>query len=658
MTQPIDRVLDKLNYVGARTNGKYKCHCPAHDDQTESLSVSVGKGDKVLLHCHAGCDTDKVLAALGLTWPDLSPNGSVPSSNGTSKPTIVATYDYTDEQGGLLYQAVRYQPKNFRQRQPDGKGGWIWSVTKPPVRKVLYRLPELVAADPAEWVYLVEGEKDADNVAGLGLVATTNVGGAKKWAREYIPPLSRRKVCILPDNDQAGQDHAKKVAGELQGNAAEVVILNLPGLGGKEDVSDWIARGGTAGELQQLTAQAAAATPTWTPVATSTSADCLRELARLGYSFRWNELDDTVEVNGKPIDKGIAAQIRTQMRDLGFKGKEAIEDAYTMAAYQNRYHPVRDYLNGLTWDGQDHFGELCQYFKDKHDPIVYHNAAGDIIGSASVFRVWLWRWMLGAVHKTLGSKDRSRVQNPLLGLDGAQDIGKSHFTGWLCSSLPGLYLESPIHPDNKEHDRYQSTKFIWEVAELGATTRKADREALKGFITRDEVTFRVPWNPHPVKKPTLANYIGTINNEAGFLTDPTGNRRFLVCTLESIDWRYEKAINVDQVWAQVVAAYHAGESWQLTPDEKRVRDALNRGYEQEDPYEGMVLKYFEVDPSREDWFIHTADIISHLRAMGAKDGDKAMSMAVGTTMRRLKLTKAQKTVNGQRGWGYHGIKIK
>lgn len=97
---------------------------------------------------------------------------------GKASRRIVAIYDYRDEQGEVLFQVVRFDPKDFRQRRPDGNGGWIWSVKG--VRQVPYRLPELVSAKSGTDVFITEGEKDADRTAGLGLLATCNAGGAAK----------------------------------------------------------------------------------------------------------------------------------------------------------------------------------------------------------------------------------------------------------------------------------------------------------------------------------------------------------------------------------------------------------------------------------------------------------------------------------------------
>ena len=172
----------------------------------------------------------------------------------TARSRIVATYDYRDRGGELLFQVVRYTPKGFRQRRPDRTGGWTWSTKG--VERVLYRLPELLAADRDETVFICEGEKDADNLAALGLVATTAPGGAGKWRQlSDLSALAGRRVVALPDNDsrQQGLRHCKDVAASLAAIASSVKVLSLPGLAPTgEDVSDWIGYGGTAARLIEL----------------------------------------------------------------------------------------------------------------------------------------------------------------------------------------------------------------------------------------------------------------------------------------------------------------------------------------------------------------------------------------------------------------------
>ncbi len=168
---PLEQLLVKLPDATASGKG-WLARCPAHEDRRASLSVGEGDDGRALLNCHAGCSVDAVCSALGLHVKDLMPESTSQKpqkSHANGKPRIVATYDYRDEAGNLLSQVVRREPKDFRQRRPKPGGGWNWSVKGVPV--VPYRLPELLAK-PNRVVVVVEGEKDVDYLAGIGVLAT------------------------------------------------------------------------------------------------------------------------------------------------------------------------------------------------------------------------------------------------------------------------------------------------------------------------------------------------------------------------------------------------------------------------------------------------------------------------------------------------------
>ena len=248
----LNEFVEKLQGV-RRSGGSCTAKCPAHEDTQNSLGVSERDG-KILIKCYAGCDTKDVLASLGLTFRDLfiNPSNGSNRDNRTLK-RIAALYDYRDDDGTLLYQVVRYDPKEFRQRRPDpnDRENWLWNLTG--VNRVLYRLPELIEAIQTKTnaaIFVVEGEKDADNLAKLGLTATTNAGGAAKWNRNFNDILSKAfAVFVLPDNDIPGRKHARVIVEHL----SNACIVELPGLTKPgADVSDWITAGGTREQLQEI----------------------------------------------------------------------------------------------------------------------------------------------------------------------------------------------------------------------------------------------------------------------------------------------------------------------------------------------------------------------------------------------------------------------
>jgi hypothetical protein len=230
-----------------RSGAGWIAKCPAHDDRTASLSIGEGENDCLLLKCHAGCTFDQIIKAAG-----VEPT----RSNGVSrnKTEIVAAYDYRDPRGELVFQIVRKRPKSFVQRRPDGNGGWIWGRGN--TLDLPYRLPELLDASE---IFIVEGEKDCDALAAIGLVATTNPAGATKWPESFGRYFYGRHAILIPDNDELGRAHVRDVARKLTDHAASIRVLELPDLPPKGDFSDWLAAGGTRDQLDELAAMA----PEW-----------------------------------------------------------------------------------------------------------------------------------------------------------------------------------------------------------------------------------------------------------------------------------------------------------------------------------------------------------------------------------------------------------
>lgn len=246
--------LSKLS--GVKSNGDgYTAHCPAHEDKRNSLSVAENDG-RLLIKCFAGCETKDVVSAMDLKLADLF-TAQRPARNGRDIERykglpIVAYYDYTDENGTLLYQVMRTDPKGdfpCRHPDPDKSGSWIWKMKG--VTRVLYKLPAVLAAIRTyKKVFLVEGEKDADSLARIGLTGTSITGGSSApWNKSYSEVLNKTTVVILPDNDDPGRKFATRVHTQLR----DSTTLYLPGLPPSGDVSDWIAAGGTR---QNLIAQA------------------------------------------------------------------------------------------------------------------------------------------------------------------------------------------------------------------------------------------------------------------------------------------------------------------------------------------------------------------------------------------------------------------
>jgi len=174
---------------------------------------------------------------------------------GDKKRPIEEIYDYEDQSGKLLFQVVRFEviegdkTLKFKQRRPDGNGGFIWNIKD--VKRVIYNLPEILNK-PGKPLFIVEGEKDCNNLGKIGILATTNSGGAGKWRPEYNHSFRGRDVLLLPDNDEVGFKHAQDIGRSLKGIAKSIRWLVLPGLKEGEDISDWLERGGDLDNLFEL----------------------------------------------------------------------------------------------------------------------------------------------------------------------------------------------------------------------------------------------------------------------------------------------------------------------------------------------------------------------------------------------------------------------
>lgn len=523
--------------------------------------------------------------------------------------------------------------------------------------------------DPAIPLYITEGIKKGDSLAAHGLCAISLPGGVYGWmglnahgASTVTPDLKYiawktkdgqgRRVHIVFDSDVAQKvpvkTATKRLAQTLRNLGAAVTVVVLPGGpdGHKVGVDDFFAQGGTVAQLEQLanTSDLVSVTLRGDAQPTMKTADYYAAFAKLDHDFRLNIMSDHIEVNGQPITDALAARIRCELRDAGIQTVHIAEDAWTARALDQQYHPVKDYLEGLTWDGGNHIERLCNWFTDAHpDP----DRPDD---PCPVFRAYLRRWLIGAVGKVL-----QNTQNAMLVLDGPQNIGKSYFVRWLGSGLPGYFVESAIHPDDKDHKLMLASKFIWECQELASTTRRQDVDSLKSFLTTVEVTERAPYGHYDQILPAMASFIGTVNNLSGFLTDRTGTRRFNACTLRKIDWLYSTWVDVDQVWAEAAHACQAGETGYLTEAEAGLRDRLNRDYEVDSGLVDWILKFYTVSRAADD-FVPTRAIAAKLQDGGFRGkSTDSLQREIGIELTRLGLTRGQRTIDGQRPQGYYGL---
>ena len=291
-----------------KVQGQVRGPCPVHGGKDLNFSLEPETGRS---YCHSQCGRgfDVFSLEMELSACDfVAAKASVYEIVGRPKDDwqdreIVATYDYRDADGNLIYQVVRKTPgadgrKRFLQRRPEPGGKWKWGLGK--VKPLPFRLPEMLAANV---VGICEGEKDCLNLIRAGWVATCNNGGAGNFHPELVSYFAAKHVAIFADNDEAGRKHAEAVAGLLASVAASVKVVEMPDLPLKGDVSDFLASGKTGSDLRQLWRDAEEWTPDWEFVSEiphendkymRTFAQCVREAG--GFDGFWK----SVEVEGIP----------------------------------------------------------------------------------------------------------------------------------------------------------------------------------------------------------------------------------------------------------------------------------------------------------------------------------------------------------------------
>lgn len=373
----------------------------------------------------------------------------------------------------------------------------------------------------------------------------------------------------------------------------------------------------------------------------TTTMDFRQVFADLNLNIVLNEVTREVEINGEALENFRISQYLCNLHDRGVNNESLVMNQIRFAALENKYHPIKQYLNSLAYDGHDYIGELCSYFQ-----------------ADQYFEVWLRRWLIMAIARVVAC-----AQCPVLVLDGPQNCGKSKFVQWLCSSpkVKAYYTEGQIAPDSKDSRIRATQKWIWEVPEFGATARRADVESLKGFITLSEVTERAPYQKQDEKRPMLACFIGTINNgAAGFLTDKSGNRRFLITHIEHIDWKeYTANLSPDNIWAQAYADYLTGEPFELTENEIKLSSQNNETYQEPDALLTILESLYRIDLSSNS-FVPASELIKELQDAGYKAGTTdALSKKLSSSLVGLGIPKIKRRANNLLGsnpvWGYAGL---
>jgi virulence-associated protein E len=482
--------------------------------------------------------------------------------------------------------------ERFRQRRPDGRGDWIWSIKG--IRRVLYRLPELITAvKTSQRVLICEGEKDANTAVKLGYAATTNPGGAGKWRAAYNKLFHSADVVVVSDNDGngKGQGHAGEVAMSLSAVAAQVrkIIFDV------KDLTAWVETGGTREKLNEIIAKApplVGKTPTTkedymkgkTALASNVGNVllALKQEPEIMNAFGYDEMLRTEVLlrplfgtdqifSPRPVTDADVTAAQSFLQWFGFRrlGKGAMHEAVDKHAREHSFHPVRDYLNALKWDGKRRLGTwLAEYLGAEQNDYTKEIGTMFLIG------------MVARIFKPGCKLDYMVI------FEGGQGTLKST----ACSILAGQYFSDQL-PDITSKEAFQHLRGKWliEVAELRAYSRAAI-DHFKEFLVRDTERYRPPWGRKEVQELRQCVFVGTTNKSL-YLKDETGNRRFWPVKTGEINLD-KLARDRDQLFAEAVDLYRGGLHW--WPDAEFEREQILPEQEarfEPDAWEEPVARY-------------------------------------------------------------------
>lgn len=570
----INEIVQALQACRKTGQNSYQAKCPAHDDQKASLTVT-DAGDKILMYCHAGCTTKAILEKLGLTEKDL-----FKSTNNQVNSKIVAEYFYTDEKGIPLYKAVRLEPKSFFQMRYYN-GNWIQKMNG--ARYVLYNLPNVIASNE---IYFVEGEKDADNLNKIGLVATTTVGGASgfnKHKDEYANPLKNKTVYIIPDNDKSGRKYADNIKTALNGIALEVKILKLSNVIGnlkeKADISDVLQQYGkekTLEILNSLIEHSSEEEDTIYGNDTKLTLELFKKvLEDFKIEIKYDEFKGEVVIRNHPkelsknnILNTFPIYITDYMNNNGIKCTvQKVCDFINVIADINTYNPVNEILNQVTWDKRDRLNELYS-----------------IMGITNeAYKIYIRKWLLQSITLLNNNLENRYSADGVLVLQGRQGIGKTSIFRKLSIKEEFFTEGVSFNAENKDDLINCTSTWICELGELDHTLKK-DQSILKGILTRSEDKIRYPFAKNFTIKPRKTSFCGTVNEE-NFIKDTTGSRRFWIVKLDE-NYNNEKIQNLTkewiiQLWKQVEEIWKSSDKhrcYRLTQEEIKLLEKNNKQY--------------------------------------------------------------------------------
>ena len=362
-----------------------------------------------------------------------------------------------------------------------------------------------------------------------------------------------------------------------------------------------------------------------------------RLLDNYSISAKYNEISKDVEVLVPGVSSGSDARDNCAVSEilslaaLNRLPMSNIEGHIKTIAVRNTYNPVRDFINQREWDGRSRFADLLNTISTPDDY------------SRDLLAMLVRRWLLSAVAAAY--LEAGFWSKGVLVFQGEQSLGK---TAWFKALLPPdnrnlVKVGATIDPGNKDSVASAISHWLVELGELDATFRKADIAKLKAFISQDRDDLRRPYDRLESKYQRRTVFFASVNPKH-FLADDTGNVRWWTIPVTAVN--YEHGIDTQQLWAEVLSWFEAGERWWLDRDEEAMLEVVNEQHGQTDPIEEMILARFDWNSDRLAAYIEmTATDV--LLSIGQDRPTKSQATQCGNILRKLTGRDARRTSKGR-----------
>ncbi|MFM9435729.1 putative P-loop ATPase [Janthinobacterium sp. CG_23.3] len=318
----------------------------------------------------------------------------------------------------------------------------------------------------------------------------------------------------------------------------------------------------------------------------STIENVQKLLQLYGATCRYNAMTKRIDIRVPGIsfkaDNGsnsAIAEIKSLCRRVGLPVTELVE--YLVAIGDKCvYHPVRDWVDSKAWDGVSRLNDL-------------YATMGVETGHEDFRNTMVRRWLISAVAALFSEKDTDKFELVLV-MAGEQGLGKTSWVKRLCPAVDNAVKDGvSLNPDEKDSILQAIKHWLVELGELDGIFRKADIAKLKAFLSRTDDEVRLPYAHMDSRFKRRTVMFGSVN-EKNFLTDTTGNRRWLTLGVLSVDYQHD--IDMQQLWAELAVLYRAGEQWHLTKVEEDMLNRMNKGHEALQPLDELLTEAFIIEP--------------------------------------------------------------